>query len=82
MYLLYDREVYLASINIDGLVLQLRSCFFCKKKILVFLLYYSLRPKINAILEFKICPTKIVNFDPPTTKRDKPSFRKILTKDN
>ena len=35
------------------------------------LLMYSLRPKINAILEFKICPTKNVNFDPPTTK-DKP----------
>jgi len=32
------------------------------------LLMYSLRPKINAILEFKICPTKNINFDPPTTK--------------
>ena len=32
------------------------------------LVIYFLRPKINTILEFKICHTKNVIFDPHTTK--------------
>jgi len=39
---------------------------------------YSLHPKINAILEFKIC-LKNANFDSPTTK-DKIIFRKFSQK--
>ena len=31
-------------------------------------LTYSLRLKINTIIEFKLCPTKNTTFDPPTTK--------------
>jgi len=34
----------------------------------IYLKNYSLRPKINTILNFKICPTKNINFDPPTKK--------------
>ena len=29
---------------------------------------YSIRLKINISIEFKICPTKNANFDPPTIK--------------
>jgi hypothetical protein len=42
---------------------------------------YSLRPKINVFLDFKICLTKNIKFWLTYHKRQT-SFRKILTKDN
>jgi len=56
-----------------------RFCYFLAVFLLVIVLFYSLHPKINTILEFKIYPTKNINFDPPTTE-DKPIFRRFSQK--
>ena len=55
-----------------------RFCYFFAVFLLVIVLFYSLRPKINTILDFKIC-LKNVYFDPPTTE-DKLIFRRFSQK--